>query len=154
MSPGCTGYYLSLGLEVSSSLVALSRRNWATLILISGHFGVEVNKRADSLARRGANSTLPGPELVLGIPSSSAKNVMANWISRKFQSQWTNRSDCRQVRLLIKGPTRNKTNSLFRMSRSSIRIITAHLRKHLNNISDLGKIVTLCRNVRNIIYTT
>lgn len=89
---------------------------------LSGHTGVDGSEKVESLARRGAISTLPEAESALGIPPNI---VIAN--SRRSESEWTCRFNCKQARLLIKGSTRDKADSLFRRSCSGIRIVTSLL---------------------------
>ncbi|KAJ8976426.1 hypothetical protein NQ317_011942 [Molorchus minor] len=77
----------------------LSLRNHVTLVWIPGQSGQEGNEIADSLARKGAETTFIGPEPVLGISYNTAKMAVLNWSEGEILRYWQSLPELKQERV-------------------------------------------------------
>jgi ribonuclease HI len=90
--------------ECLDALSVLANQNEVTLIWVPGHCGIPGNEKADKLARQGAEMTLLGPELALGIPRCSAKVAIKNWTEIQHYTTWKNVPGYRHGKLFISRP--------------------------------------------------
>ncbi|KAJ8981503.1 hypothetical protein NQ317_016500 [Molorchus minor] len=106
------------------TLQALGNQNKVTLKWVPGHKGVEGNEEADTLARKGSDTALIGPEPMCGIPKSSVRLWLTPWKNKKHQSYWDHIPGQTNSKWMVKAPTQSLTNDILRLSRNQIRLVT------------------------------
>jgi ribonuclease HI len=82
----------------------LGARNSVTLVWIPGHTGLEGNERADALAKAGAEAEFIGPEPVLGVTNSTARQAILAWTEDVKHRYWLDIGGLRHSRAMINFP--------------------------------------------------
>ena len=76
-----------------------------TLHEIKAHIGVPGNEKADSLAEKGANDKQIGPETVLYLPETSARDVLrSNMITARTEKMIATKIEPENNELLLSFP--------------------------------------------------
>ena len=129
---GCYETKSKLVLECKELLNQLANHNMVNLKWIPGHEGHLGNEIADRLAKRGSMLEVAGPEPHLPTNSSFLKKKLKDWEIAKHNTEWRNRNDCRQTKLLM--PKRNTiwTKEILKTDRKNIRIMTQIITGHAN----------------------
>jgi ribonuclease HI len=66
-------------------LVKLAEHNKIQLVWVPEHMGIDGNKIADQLAGQSSSHPLIGPDPAFGIHAKVAREVIKDWISRKYE---------------------------------------------------------------------
>ena len=100
--------------------------NW-----IPGHSNQRGNGIADNLAKRGASHPEPGIEPRIPVSGRVIRNAIKKWGKSEQQRLWTERTDCRQSKLVL--PTVNhEWGSILNYDRRHLRVLTQLVTGHAN----------------------
>ncbi|XP_066903574.1 uncharacterized protein [Halyomorpha halys] len=110
-------------------LKELARGNKLTLMWTPGHEGIEGNEMADTLARKGSEMMLIGPEPYCSISGSAIRNVVNSWEQKEKETYWTLKPGMKQSKLFIK-ISEEKAKFYLNLTRNELRMITGLLTGH------------------------
>ncbi|XP_066908437.1 uncharacterized protein [Halyomorpha halys] len=110
-------------------LKELARGNKLTLMWTPGHEGIEGNEMADSLARKGSEMMLTGPEPYCNISGSAIGKVVNSWEQKQKETYWTLKPGMKQSKLFIK-ISEEKAKFYLDLTRNELRTITGLLTGH------------------------
>jgi hypothetical protein len=111
--------------ECRDALTELARQNRVTLIWVPGHRGITGNEEADKLARQAADMPFLGPEPALGIPRCTVREAIKNWTEEQHTRAWKELPGLRHSKLFTGKPCKVQTDTLLKLNRSQLRMITA-----------------------------
>ncbi|KAK9499414.1 hypothetical protein O3M35_002456 [Rhynocoris fuscipes] len=118
----------------------LGRNNTVILAWVPGHSVINGKEKADEAARLGATSEFIGPEPFCGLPRSTIRSSILNWLNIQSQEWWQKTPGQRQAKLAIKGRSKSFTADLLNQERKIVRMVvgllTGHCRlnKHMYNM--------------------
>ena len=69
-------------------LNSLAKNNEVHLLWIPEHSGLDGNKKADELARKGSSMQFIGPELCFGLSTTTIKVEFRLWLEQKMRTEW------------------------------------------------------------------
>jgi hypothetical protein len=107
------------------------------LIWVPGHSSVEGNKKADQLAKFGADEPLLGPEPFHAITKQTARRAIDVWAQGKARMAWKHTPGQRHAKKIINMSSNKLISRLLILSRNQKRLVvglltgSCHLRKHL-----------------------
>jgi hypothetical protein len=116
--------------ECLEALSALASLNEVTLIWVPRHCGVPGNEEADKFARQASVMLLLDPELKLGIPRCSAREVIKNWTEYQHYIAWKDLPAHRHGKLFIGRPCKTRAEDLLKLSRHQLKMAVAVLTGH------------------------
>ena len=111
--------------------------NQVTLNWIPAHSGQLGNGIADGLAKFGASHPSEGVEPRLPVSQCVISSAIKAWGKEQHQRLWSNRSDCRQTKLILPSVYHHWSRGIYSYERRHIRILTqlvtghATLKRHL-----------------------
>ena len=76
------------------------------------------NKRADELAKKGADTPYTGPEPVLDQSYSVVKRAIGDWMERKHTECWKSSKDCKLSKTFLESPQQSKATKLLSIAGS------------------------------------
>jgi ribonuclease HI len=117
------------------TLNKLGRKNKVTVDWVPGHSDIPGNERADALARQGSSTTRSGTPRAVKWSYSLLKHRTSEWLRKQHQRCWTSREDCRQTKMFVQGPSKNRTSYLLSLKKSELRTLIGVVTGHcpLNN---------------------
>jgi len=89
--------------------------NSVRLVWVPGHCGVEVNERADLMAKEAASMPFIGPEPSLGISITTLRSSLYNWADKEQTRLWKAQPGCRQAKLFLTRLNRSLTRYVLRI---------------------------------------
>jgi len=102
-------------------LNTLGKSNSVTLMWILGHSDFTGNAKGDELAKMGSKAAYIGPEPALG----EAKKIITLWCYQEHSDLWLRTTGLAHSKEFIRGPSKNRTNSLLQLRRPHLRAVTA-----------------------------
>ena len=127
--------------ECLIELKTLGDRNSVRLIWVPGHTGIPGNEKADELARKGSTAPYIGPEPALGVPKSTIRSEIRDWVKRKHHAHWTEMRQLKRENTFMNFKIDDKmTRDLLTFGRNKLRTLigirTGHMavKGHLNRI--------------------
>ena len=111
--------------------------NQVTLNWIPAHSGQLGNGIADGLAKFGASHPSEGVEPRLPVSQCVISSAIKAWGKEQHQRLWSNRSDCRQTKLILPSVYHRWNRGIYSYERRHLRILTqlvtghASLKRHL-----------------------
>lgn len=116
--------------ECINSLKQLSSSNRTVIGWVPGHAGIDGNEKADELARLGASTPLNGPEPFIGIPKSTVKNIIKEWVNQESNHLWHDTNGQETSKFLIREFSWKKTTERLQLGKNQLRILTGLLTGH------------------------
>ena len=95
-----------------------------------GHCGIPGNEEADKLARQVSTMPLLGPELALGIPKCSAREVIKNWIEVQHHNAWRDLLGHRHGKLFVGRPCKKRADDLLKLSKHQLKMLVVIFTGH------------------------
>lgn len=129
--------YSKLVQNCKDNLNTLATTNKVILRWVPGHSDIVGNEKADELARKGADTTLVGPEPFCGITKRKAYSLLNSTEKSEAIKLWKFAKGQKQAKALIKGFNNKLSKELLQLKRHKTcavtRILTGHckLNKHL-----------------------
>lgn len=96
---------------------------------IPGHSDYDGNERADQKAKEGTQMALSG---AVPVPVAECQHRIHGFGENIFKAWWVNRTDCRQTRMYVSGPSKSIANALIRMPRDMLRMLIQIITGHAN----------------------
>jgi len=106
-------------------LNTLGKSNSVTLMCISGHSDFTGNAKAHELAKLGSEAAYIGTEPTLGMAHGEAKKIITEWCYQEHSDLWLRTTGLAYSKEFIRGPSRNRSNSLLQLSRPHLKAVTA-----------------------------
>ena len=101
-----------------------------SIVWIPAHKGYAGNERADELAKKGANETVPSLTISVGRPQAAVKTQIKESVYKEWEVEWQNMKIANHARSFYAGPNPGKAKYVFKLARLElghfIRIITGH----------------------------
>ena len=100
------------------------------------------NERADRLAREGAGTPAQAPEPLLGLPPSTTKQALNQWVRQSHEKRWVKDTQgCLHTKLFMETlPSPRTAKTLLKLKRKSVKAVTefitghCRLNKHLSRM--------------------
>ena len=124
-----------------AALQELAIFNSVRLLWVPGHHGIPGNEIADKLAKQASAQRYIGPELVLGISSTTVHNAIKQWALWEQCQLWNSTPVCRQAKSMLKGADLSLSTYTLRLSRKDLPILIGLLTGH----ADLNQHLTLMK---------
>ena len=116
--------------ECRKALDGLRRNKKLVLTWVPGHIGIPGSDRADQLAKIAAREPFMGPEPALGTTREYIGCALHEWRLATMGESWKKHPGCRQSKLMIAGPDREKATKLLGLSREELRLLVGILTGH------------------------
>lgn len=116
--------------EASTNLNKLASSNTVRLSWIPGHSGLEGNEIADKLAGLGAKHNLIGPEPFTGIPWSTVRSNIGQWLNDAMVDHWNNTPGLVHSKAFIGYIDSRRSRKILQLNRNDIRLITGFYTGH------------------------
>ncbi|VEN37454.1 unnamed protein product [Callosobruchus maculatus] len=94
----------------------------------------------DELVRLGSSALYIGAEPALGVPKSTIRHQVGEWMKHQHKEQWNLLPGCVHGKIFIKAPCKKRAETLLSLNRNQLQITTGLLtghcgvKKHLNKM--------------------